>query len=133
MPIYEYRCELCGKKSEFLTFKVSEEIEPICRFCGSDQMVRLISRVRVIMSEETRLESLADPSKFGDLDENDPRSMAKFLKKMGREFGDELGDELGGDIDDIVEEAMEEEARSKEQGEGIEDTSVDSGLDSDLD
>ncbi len=129
MPIYEYRCEKCGRKSEFLTFKVSDEVEPVCKHCGSEQMVRLISRVRVIMSEETRLESLADPSKFGDLDENDPKSMAKFLKKMGREFGDELGEELGGDIDEIVEEAMEEEAKSKEDVESGSEASADSGLD----
>ena len=128
MPIYEYRCEACGKKSEFLTFRISDEVDPVCKHCGSEKMVRLISRVRVIMSEETRLESLADPSKFGDLDENDPKSMAKFLKKMGREFGDELGEELGGDIDEIVEEAMEEEARSKESGETADDTSLDSSL-----
>lgn len=129
MPIYEYRCEKCGKKSELLTFKVSDEVDPVCKHCGSERMVRLISRVRVIMSEETRLESLADPSKFGDLDENDPKSMAKFLKKMGREFGDELGDELGGDIDEIVEEAMEEEARSKKSEESGGESSVDTGLD----
>ncbi|RLA99238.1 MAG: zinc ribbon domain-containing protein [Deltaproteobacteria bacterium] len=126
MPIYEYRCEACGKKSEFLTFRISDEVDPVCKHCGSEKMVRLISRVRVIMSEETRLESLADPSKFGDLDENDPKSMAKFLKKMGREFGDELGEELGGDIDEIVEADMEEEDRSKESGESADDTGLDS-------
>lgn len=60
------------------------------------------------MSEETRLEALADPSKFGDLDENDPKSMRRFMKKMGREFGDELGE----DVDQIIEEAMEEEEKS---------------------
>ncbi len=128
MPIYEYRCEACGKKSEFLTFKVSDEVNPVCKHCGSKKMVRLISRVRVIMSEETRLESLADPSKFSDLDENDPKSMAKFLKKMGREFGDELGEELGGDIDEIVEEAMEEEAKSKMVEEGGKEATTDSGV-----
>ncbi len=115
MPIYEYRCKACGKKSEFLTFSVNEQINPHCKYCGSEDVVRLLSRVRVILSEETRLESLADPSKLGSLDENDPKSMAKFLKKMGREFGDELGDEFGGDIDEIVEEAMEEETKSKEK------------------
>ena len=41
------------------------------------------------------MESLADPSKFGDLDENDPQSMARFMKKMGREMGEDLGDDFG--------------------------------------
>ena len=109
MPIYEYLCKDCRKKSEFITFSVAVKVNPKCPSCGSKNMTRLISRVRVIMSEETRLEALADPSKFGDLDENDPKSMARFMKKMGREFGDELGE----DVDKIIEEAMEEKEKSR--------------------
>jgi len=57
----------------------------------------------VVKSEESRLESLADPSKFGDLDENDPKSVARFMKRMGKE----LGEDLGEDFDQMVDEAME--------------------------
>jgi len=51
------------------------------------------------------MESLADPSKWGDLGENDPKSMAKWMKKMGKE----LGEDIGEDMDQMVEEAMAEE------------------------
>lgn len=108
MPIYEYRCSVCGRKTEIITFRVSEEVEKVCRHCGSGEVNKVPSRVRVRMSEETRMERLADPSRFSGLDENDPASMAKWMKSMGREFGDELG---GEDVDALVEEAMEEEAR----------------------
>ncbi len=79
-------------------------------------MSRVLSRVRVIRSEESRMESLADPSKWGGLDEKDPKSMAKWMKKMGKEMGEEMGE----DVDAMVDEAMEEERTSK-SGEGLED------------
>ena len=46
-----------------------------------------MSRFATMKSEESRLESLASSSAFGDLDENDPASAARFMKKMGRELG----------------------------------------------
>jgi len=64
--------------------------------------------VRVIKSEESRLESLADPSKLSGLDEKDPRSIARWVKKMGKEMGEDLGE----DIDQAVEESMEEQESS---------------------
>jgi len=45
-------------------------------------------------SEESRLENLADPNQWGDIDENDPKSMARMMKKLGREMGEDLGPEF---------------------------------------
>ncbi|MBW1974501.1 MAG: zinc ribbon domain-containing protein [Deltaproteobacteria bacterium] len=115
MPIYEYRCRGCGRKNEFITFRVSEVIGDLaCKYCGSRELDRLISRVRVRLSEETRLERLADPAKWGSFDENDPKSVEKFMKTMGRE----IGDDLETDIDELIEESMEEGfAASDSEGE----------------
>ena len=55
--------------------------------------------MRVAKSEEARMESLADPSSFGDVDENDPKSVAKFMRKMGSEVGEDLGPEFGEVVD----------------------------------
>ncbi|MCU0586640.1 MAG: zinc ribbon domain-containing protein [Syntrophobacteraceae bacterium] len=107
MPIYEFRCRDCGKKSEVITFRVSEEVAPTCGHCGSEAMSRLMSRVRVRLSEETRMERLADPSRLGGIDENDPRSMAKWMKTMTQEMGEDFE---GEDVDAMIEEAMEEES-----------------------
>ena len=109
MPIYEYRCEDCGRTSEFLLIKTDEPFIPQCKRCKSKRMSRVLSRVRVIRSEESRLESLADPSKWGGVDEKDPKSMAKWMKKMGQEMGEDMGE----DVDQMVDEAMEEESGSK--------------------
>jgi putative FmdB family regulatory protein len=112
MPIYEYRCEDCGKISEFLLVRIEKTFVPQCRRCKSKKMSRVLSKVRVIRSEESRMESLADPSKWGDLDERDPKSMAKMMKRLGKEFGEELGE----DADRMVDEAMDEEMTSKTNG-----------------
>jgi putative FmdB family regulatory protein len=116
MPIYEYRCDDCGKISEFLLIKSEETFVPQCKKCKSKKMSRLLSRVRVIRSEESRMESLADPSKWGGLDERDPKSMAKWMKKMGKEMGEDMGE----DVDQMVDEAMEEKGASKSREGGEE-------------
>lgn len=102
MPIYEYRCEDCGRISEFLLIRKDEDFEPRCKKCKGRRMSRVLSRVRVIRSEESRMESLADPSKWGDIDENDPKSMAKWMKRMGKELGEDMGD-----LDEAIEEEMD--------------------------
>ena len=37
---------------------------------------------------------MADHSNLAGLDENDPQSMARFMKNMGEEMGEDLGDDL---------------------------------------
>ncbi len=65
-------------------------------------------------SEETRLESLADPGKWGDIDENDPSSITRFMKKMGKEFGDELGGDFEQEVESAAEEASHGDDTTKE-------------------
>ena len=59
------------------------------------------------------MESLADPSKWGGLDEKDPKSMAQWMKRMGKEMGEDMGE----DVDQMVDEAMDEEMVSKPMNE----------------
>jgi len=92
MPIYEYVCQNCGKRINFLVLN-KDTFFPKCNKCESTDLRRIMSRFASVRSEESRMESLADPNKWGDLDENDPKSMVKFVKKMGRELGDELGED----------------------------------------
>ncbi len=102
MPIYEYQCQECHRVSGFLILNLNEAFTPVCPRCGSLTLTRVLSKVHVRLSEETRLERLSDPSAWGGVDENDPKSMARMLKKMTQEMGEESGDE----VDQMVEEAM---------------------------
>jgi putative FmdB family regulatory protein len=101
MPIYEYRCHNCRRRVSiwWRTFSEVEIGTARCPRCGSDELTRLVSRVRVVRSEESRLEDMADPANFGDLDENDPRSIARFMRKMG----DEAGEDLGPEFEEVVD------------------------------
>lgn len=101
MPIYEYRCRRCRKRFSVLTLRVSEKPKPRCEHCGSRSAERLLSRFAMPRSEEARLNALADPSALSGLDENDPRSTARWMRKMGREMGEEAG---GEDFDEMMDE-----------------------------
>lgn len=67
-----------------------------------------MSRFATVKSEDARLESLADSASLGDLDENDPPSVARFMKKMGKEFGDDLGDDFEAAVDEAMAESGDE-------------------------
>jgi hypothetical protein len=62
--------------------------------CGGERLTRLVSRFALPRSDESRLESLADDSALAGVDERDPKSVARFVKRMGRELGAEGGHEL---------------------------------------
>lgn len=94
MPIYEYRCRQCGKRTTRLVLSISAAPQQTCAHCHSADMERLLSGFASPKSEEARLEALSDPSNLGGLHENDPQSMARFMKKMGQEMGEDLGDDL---------------------------------------
>ncbi|MGQ0812627.1 MAG: FmdB family zinc ribbon protein [Nitrospiraceae bacterium] len=100
MPIYEYRCRDCGKRSSVITLSLSGTQAAACQHCRSTNLDRLMSRFAAPKSEEARLESLADPSNLGGLDENDPQSMARFMKKMGHEMGEDFGDDVDQALED---------------------------------
>ena len=112
MPIYEYECRGCRRRVSVLVRSLSSEASPRCPRCGSGELSRLMSRFATVKSEDARLESLGDPSQYGDLDENDPRSVARFMKRMGREMGEDLGE----DLDEATDEAMSEAADGEGEG-----------------
>lgn len=100
MPTYDYRCLDCGKhNSIYQAYEDYGVTTVVCKYCSSENLERIISRIRVARSEESRIESLADPSAWGDLDESDPRSMAKMMRKMGSELGEEMPPEFDEVID----------------------------------
>ena len=101
MPIYEYRCAACKKKFEVLVLRTQEESASRCPHCSSEHIKRLISRFASIKSEEARLEALTDPSNLGGIDENDPASMARWLRRMGGELGEDVSKE---EIDQMADE-----------------------------
>jgi len=98
-----------------LTMRISEPINASCRHCGSSQLRRLMSRFATPKSEEARLEALADPARYADLDENDPRSIARMMRKIGQEMGEDV---QGPEFDEAIEE-LERGGEESEHDEGL--------------
>jgi hypothetical protein len=69
--------------------------------------------VFTLKSEDAQLDDLSDPSSFGDLDESDPKSVARWARKLGQQMGEDLGDDWGEMVDrleageDLGEEGAE--------------------------
>ncbi|HEY5999200.1 MAG TPA: zinc ribbon domain-containing protein [bacterium] len=93
MPIYEYRCPACGKRSSRIWMRLpstADEAALACPACGAAKLGRLFSRFASPKSEERRLESLGDDPALAGLDENDPRGMARMMRRLGEESGEPL-------------------------------------------
>lgn len=101
MPIYEYGCYDCRKRVSvfFRSIAKAQTQQPECPICQGTNLKRLVSRVNRVRSEESRLESLADPSNLAGLDENDPKSLARWMRKMSSEVGEELPGEFNEMVD----------------------------------
>lgn len=98
MPIYEFRCSACRKRTSVFVRSMTASVTPSCEHCGSSEMSRLFSRVAVLRSEDD-LGNGFDESTIGDIDENDPRSVARWVRKMSHEMGEPLDAEMEADLE----------------------------------
>jgi len=118
MPIYEYRCAHCGQKARkyWRSFSEVDDRTLQCPRCGEHSFQRLVSRVAVLRSEESHLDDLADSPDLAGLDEQDPKSLGRWLRKMSGEVGEEMPPEFDEVIDRLeagqspeeIEESMPE-------------------------
>jgi len=113
MPIYEFRCRACGRKMSTLVLVRARVGEVRCARCGSADLERLVSRFATPKSDDARLDSLADPAALGGVDEEDPKSVARWMKKMGHEMGEDLGEDFEQALD---EGALDEDAPGETGG-----------------
>lgn len=122
MPIYEYVCLNCGSKFTLFKLNIVEKEKDRCPHCGSTNIKKLVSRVRFVLSEDERFERLSDPSNWSGLDENNPKSIAKFMRKMGNELGEDLGPELEEVVDRLEAGESLEEVEKSMEGESSENS-----------
>lgn len=100
MPNYDFRCNNCQRHVRlFYSYSEYDSVEPLCTHCGSSELKRVISRVAIAKSEESRLDSLDPEGMMAGLDEDDPRSLGRFMKKMSSEMGEDMGDDFNEVVD----------------------------------
>lgn len=114
MPVYEYRCPECRKRSSVLVRGFNAPTDLTCQHCGSGGLTRLFSTFA--LRRGTKAVADGELGEGGDemaglerLESGDPREMAKAMRQMGEETGDEMGPEF------------EETVRRMEKGEMPED------------
>ncbi|NKQ34096.1 MAG: zinc ribbon domain-containing protein [Chloroflexi bacterium] len=113
MPYYEYICRDCGKPARlFFSFAEYETAQPACPHCAGQHLKRHIRRVAIAKSEDARMDSLLDDSALANLDEDDPKALGQFMRKMSQEMGEDMGDEFNEVVDRLEHgespEAIEE-------------------------
>lgn len=114
MPTYDFICNDCHQRFEvFLTFAEYGKTTVKCTLCGSKNVRRRLTKVRIAKSEESRMETMADDfSGFEGLEE-DPRAMGRMMRKLGKEMGEELPPEFD-EVVDRLEKGQSPEEIEKE-------------------
>lgn len=119
MPIYEYACLDCRKRVSvfFRTIGEANDDDARCPDCNGSQLHRLVSRVRMLRTEESRMDDMADdPSLLAGLESEDPRALAGFMRRMSDEMGEPMDPEMNevigrlesGESPESIEESMPE-------------------------
>jgi putative FmdB family regulatory protein len=105
MPIYEFACPKCRRIFSFLSKRVNPERRPVCPKCGNKKLSKQVSRFAAARGLKEPAAEGGDPGEGGPpmpdfddprvaramaemerdlehLDENNPRHMARLVKKM---------------------------------------------------
>lgn len=109
MPIYEYRCRSCRRHFSVLHRSFNAVATVACDHCGGTDILRLVSRVAVLRSQESRRQGRGDDAALAGLDEDDPKSLARWARQMGRELGDEAGPEWDEMVDRMEQGELPDE------------------------
>jgi putative FmdB family regulatory protein len=105
MPVYEFYCADCHTIFNFLSRRVNTEKRPDCPRCGRPALERQVSRFAFSRGRtEEPLEGMPDmdeeklerammglAGEMEGMDENDPRQMARFMRKLQDATGMNLG------------------------------------------
>lgn len=106
MPVYEYRCTDCGRRTSRLFKTLAAVVHPDCPHCGGSSLERQFSRPILLRGAN------ADSGDFGGddfgmddadlaemmpgLESGDPRSLARMTRRMSEEMGEDIPHEYEG-------------------------------------
>jgi putative FmdB family regulatory protein len=113
MPTYDFICNNCAQRfGVFLTYSEYGKKAVTCSNCGSKNVRRRMTKVRIAKSEENRMDSMANEFSGFEGMEDDPKSMGRMMRKMGKEMGEELPPEFDEVVDRLESGQSPEEIES---------------------
>ncbi|MFC2005577.1 zinc ribbon domain-containing protein [Chloroflexota bacterium] len=115
MPIYEYCCNNCQRRFSILVLSPSES--PVtCPNCGSAELSRLFSTFSVRKTDQDIYgDILSDSHLVRGLEQNDPRALVEWNKRISR--GEGVAPEYEGVLDKLEAGEMPDDST------GVEETS----------
>ena len=125
VPIYEYRCEDCRRRVSVFQRSIAAPVSLACDRCGSTRLSRLVSRFSVARSSGGVLDEHDESRLLQDVDENDPRSVARWARRMSSEMGEDVGPEFDEMVERMEAGEMPEELMD---GDGEDGGFLDEGL-----
>jgi putative FmdB family regulatory protein len=129
MPTYDYVCQDCRKRFDMFLSYQEYGVKPVaCPHCGSANARRRVPRVRVLKSDEQRLEAMSDPTKLGMLDD-DPVALGRMMRQMGSEIGEDLPPEFDEVVDRLEAGQSAEDIESALPDMGLGDSDSAGGFD----
>ncbi len=108
MPVYEFYCGDCHAIFNFLSRQINTGKRPDCPRCGRPQLERQVSRFAISRNrpepdggglpaglDEAKMEQamMALAGEMEGADENDPKAMARLMRKFSAMTGMDLGEE----------------------------------------
>ena len=100
MPYYDYRCQSCTKAVRlFIAYADYDTTQPQCPHCAGKELKRRVSRIALAKSDDSRLDTMMDDASLSGLEDEDPRSLGRFMRKMSRDMGEDLGHEFNEVVD----------------------------------
>lgn len=89
MPIYEFKCEDCGRLTSVFVKSMSSQPEAACKHCGGHRLRRALSRFAYHKSEQTILQEYgSEPQRPEDY--KDPRQIGRWTERKFQEYGMDL-------------------------------------------
>jgi len=98
MPIYEYKCQDCGRLTSVFVKSITSEVDTACRHCGGANLSRAVSGFAYHKSEATILQEYgSEPKRVEDY--RDPRQIGRWVERKFHEMGEDLPDSTRKMID----------------------------------
>ncbi len=138
MPIYEFYCSDCHMIFNFFSRRINVDKRPSCPKCGRPELEKRMSIFAISKKrnspeddnpfgniDESKLEQamMSLASEAENIDENDPRQAAKFMRKLF----DSAGLEIGGTIEEAIsrmEAGEDPEKIEEEMGDLLDDDDI---------
>jgi len=106
MPVYEFLCLECRRRTSLFVRSRSQSATPVCEHCGSRQLQRLISSFAYHKSIQTVWEESGDPMSPGPDYYRDPRNIGRWAEKRLEQMGVEMPSSVRHMIDAAREGEM---------------------------